>query len=78
MTGEHAPGWQQSEDLPAAVMAALRRPAGEVVAIVATVDADGWPRTAAFGSLRPVTGRELGSAAAARTRPSPTSCATGV
>lgn len=38
-------------ELPTSVLDALRRPLGEIVAIVATVDADGAPRTAAFGSV---------------------------
>ncbi len=59
MAEEHAPTWEEADELPAAVISALRRPVGEVVAIVATVDADGSPRTAAFGSVRPVTGHEL-------------------
>jgi hypothetical protein len=45
--------------LPADVLAWLRRSAGEVVAVVATVDADGTPRTALFGALAAPTAREL-------------------
>lgn len=59
MAEEHAPTWEEADELPAAVIAALRRPPGEVLAIVATVDADGAPRTAAFGSIRPITPNEL-------------------
>ncbi len=59
MAKGHAPTWEETDELPAAVISALRRPVGEVVAIVATVDADGSPRTAAFGSVRPITGNEL-------------------
>lgn len=59
MAGDHAPTWEEADELPAAVIAALRQPIGQVVAIVATVDEDGSPRTAAFGSVRPITGREL-------------------
>ncbi len=59
MPEEHAPTWKETDELPAAVISALRRPVGKVVAIVATVDADGSPRTAAFGSVRPITRQEL-------------------
>jgi hypothetical protein len=41
--------------LPVAVIDALRQPPGEAVAIVATVDHDGGPRTATFGAMRPIT-----------------------
>lgn len=47
------------EDLPATLVGALRRPPGEVVAVVATVDEDGAPRTATIGALRPLTGPRL-------------------
>lgn len=59
MAEEHSPGPEETDELPAAVILALRQPVGEVVAIVATVDADGSPRTAAFGSVRPITPQEL-------------------
>jgi len=59
MAEVHASTWEEADELPAAVISALRRPVGEVVAVVATVDADGSPRTAAFGSVRPLTGHEL-------------------
>jgi hypothetical protein len=59
MADEHAPTWVEADELPAAVIAALRQPIGQVVAIVATVDEDGSPRTAAFGSVRPITPHEL-------------------
>lgn len=53
-------GHRQSRDeLPAAVVDWLRRGPGEVVAIMATTDADGSPRTAAFGALRAVSSRHL-------------------
>ncbi len=38
--------------LPANVLARLRDPPGQLVAIVASVDADGRPRTATFGVMR--------------------------
>ena len=47
------------QQLPAAVIEALRQPAGETVAIVATVDDDGAPRTATFGAMRPITPETL-------------------
>lgn len=53
------PQWQMRSSLPAAAMAALRRPIGEAVAIVSTVDADGAPRTAAFGSMRSISPTSL-------------------
>ena len=59
MAEDHTPTWEETDELPAFVISALRRPVGEVVAIVATVDVDGSPRTAAFGSVRPITSREL-------------------
>lgn len=59
MAEEHVPSWEETDEVPAAVMTALRQPVGAVVAIVATVDADGSPRTAAFGSVRPISAREL-------------------
>jgi hypothetical protein len=37
----------------------LRQPPGEVVAVVATVDEDGTPRTALFGALAAPSPREL-------------------
>lgn len=54
-----------SADVPSAdvlsseVMAALRQPPGAATAILATVDADGSPRTAAFGSVRPISPTQL-------------------
>jgi hypothetical protein len=46
--------WQTSEALPKYVFDALVKPEKAVnpIAIVATVDADGTPRTAPFGSIR--------------------------
>lgn len=44
--------WHQRDDLPDEVRTMLERPVGEMLAIVATVDADGMPRTAAFGVMR--------------------------
>jgi len=56
--GEH---WRSAPELPPDVFAVLHKPQGaiEPVAVVATVDADGRPRTARFGSLRAVTPRLL-------------------
>ena len=59
MAEDHAPNWEETTSCSAFVISALRRPVGEIVAIVATVDVDGSPRTAAFGSVGPITGREL-------------------
>ena len=49
--------WRRATELPPDVFATLHKPnrAIEPVAIVATVDSDGRPRTAPFGSLRAVT-----------------------
>ena len=49
--------WQTSTEIPQAVFDAWHKPNGAIspVAIVATVDADGNPRTAPFGSLRAIT-----------------------
>ena len=49
--------WRRLSELPVAVFAAWRKPDRAVnpVAIVATVDPDGAPHTAPFGSLRAVT-----------------------
>jgi hypothetical protein len=51
--------WERETALPEVAMEALRRPIGDIVAIVATVDLDGAPRTAAFGSVRPITPTRL-------------------
>jgi hypothetical protein len=53
--------WQTETELPADVFEAWHKPDGAIspVAIVATVDADGKPRTAPFGSLRAITPRLL-------------------
>jgi hypothetical protein len=53
--------WQTEAELPPEVFEAWRKPDGAIspVAIVATVDADGSPRTAPFGSLRAITPRLL-------------------
>lgn len=48
-----------TDELSEKVINALAQPPGEAVAVVATVDADGAPRTATFGAMRPVTTREL-------------------
>jgi hypothetical protein len=57
-TGER---WRRSPELPPDVFAALHKPERAInpIAIVATVDADGMPRTAPFGSLRAITPRLL-------------------
>lgn len=49
--------WRTAPELPPEAFAAWRKPGGAIspVAIVATVDPDGTPRTAPFGSLRAVT-----------------------
>lgn len=49
--------WRRASELPPDVFAALRKPDSAInpIAIVATVDPDGAPRTAPFGSLRAVT-----------------------
>ena len=57
---EQAPGgeqWRSASELPPDVFAALHKPDRAInpVTIVATVDSDGRPRTAPFGSLRAIT-----------------------
>ena len=49
--------WQISPGLPPDVFEALQKPESAInpIAIVATIDADGTPRTAPFGSLRAIT-----------------------
>jgi len=49
--------WRRAPELPPEVFAVLRKPDSAInpIAIVATVDPDGTPRTAPFGSLRAVT-----------------------
>ena len=53
--------WQTALELPPDVFEAWRKPNRAInpVAIVATVDADGMPRTAPFGSVRAITPRLL-------------------
>jgi len=53
--------WSTAPELPPEVFAAWHKPDGAIspVAIVATVDPDGSPRTAPFGSLRAITPRLL-------------------
>ena len=53
--------WQTERELPPDVFEAWHKPDGAIspVAIVATVDPDGMPRTAPFGSLRAITPRLL-------------------
>lgn len=51
--------WHERDDLPDDVRALLERPVGELLAIVATVDADGMPRTAAFAVMRATSARHL-------------------
>jgi hypothetical protein len=53
--------WHAEPELPSEVFAAWHKPARAIspVAIVATVDPDGMPRTAPFGSLRAITPRLL-------------------
>jgi hypothetical protein len=57
---QHSPGeshWHRASELPPDAFAALQKPDRAIspVAIVATVDSDGRPRTAPFGSLRAIT-----------------------
>jgi len=53
--------WQTETELPAEVFEAWHKPDQAIspVAVVATVDPDGMPRTAPFGSLRAITPRLL-------------------
>jgi len=53
--------WRSASELPPDVFAALHKPNRAInpVTIVATVDSDGRPRTAPFGSLRAITPRLL-------------------
>lgn len=53
--------WRRAPELPPEVFAALHKPNRAInpITIVATVDPDGTPRTAPFGSLRAVTPRLL-------------------
>lgn len=53
--------WRKASELPPEVFAVLRKPNRAIspVTIVATVDPDGKPRTAPFGSLRAITPRML-------------------
>ena len=67
MTGNQSPQgalperWRRAPELPPYVFDALHKPNRAInpVTVVATVDADGAPRTAPFGSLRAVTPRLL-------------------
>jgi len=53
--------WSKAPELPEEVFAVLRKPDRAInpITIVATVDPDGTPRTAPFGSLRAATPRLL-------------------
>ncbi|KYK33580.1 MAG: pyridoxamine 5'-phosphate oxidase family protein [Theionarchaea archaeon] len=53
--------WRTASELPQEVFEAWRKPNRAInpIAVVATVDPDGTPRTAPFGSLRAVTPRLL-------------------
>lgn len=53
--------WYTAPELPADVFAVLHKPDRAInpIAIVATVDEDGAPRTAPFGSVRAITPRLL-------------------
>ena len=53
--------WRRAPELPPYVFDALHKPDRAInpIVVVATVDADGAPRTAPFGSLRAVTPRLL-------------------
>lgn len=61
MSQPEGKSWRRAAELPPDVFAALHKPDRAInpVAIVATVDEDGAPRTAPFGSLRAVTPRLL-------------------
>ena len=64
MADEQTPGkerWRRAPELPPDVFTALHKPNRAInpITIVATVDPDGKPRTAPFGSLRAVTPRLL-------------------
>ena len=58
---QRKPIWFTAPELPEEAFAAWRKPDQAIspVAIVATLDADGAPRTAPFGSVRAVTPRLL-------------------
>jgi hypothetical protein len=53
--------WDTASELPSYVFEALEKPNKAInpIAVLATVDEDGAPRTAPFGSLRAVTPRLL-------------------
>jgi hypothetical protein len=53
--------WRRAAELPPEVLAALRKENLRInpVTVVATVDEDGWPHAAPFGSTRAVTPRTL-------------------
>jgi hypothetical protein len=53
--------WRRAPELPPEVFAVLHKPNRAInpITVVATVDPDGTPRTAPFGSLRAVTPRLL-------------------
>lgn len=54
-----SPAWGERDELPPELMATLARPPGGLVAIAATVDADGSPRTATFGVIRAASPNQL-------------------
>lgn len=58
---EQEDGWRRIPELPKEAFSALHKPNSGInpIAIVATVDADGSPRTAPFGSLRATTPKLL-------------------
>ena len=53
--------WRRASELPPEVVEVLRKPSRAInpATVVATVDEDGAPRTAPFGSVRAVTPRLL-------------------
>jgi hypothetical protein len=53
--------WSKAPELPDRIFNVLRKPASAInpITVVATVDPDGTPRTAPFGSLRAITPRLL-------------------
>jgi hypothetical protein len=54
---QHGEHWRRAPELPEEAYVVLHKPNRGInpIAIVATVDADGSPRTAPFGSLRATT-----------------------
>ena len=57
----HSRGWHLAPELPVEVFTILRKPDRKItpVAVIATVNEDGTPHTAPFGSLRAITPNKL-------------------